>query len=118
MTSMTNERADSAFQALHDVQRAARILCMALRNAGDRTGAANAKLRADLLQDEIDKLINKELADWQAEAESVIPELVAAVDAAKEAAGQVEQDVKNARLVVFAIATLDNAITIAMKLIG
>ena len=48
----------------------------------------------------------------------MIPELVAAVDAAKEAAGQVEQDVKNARLVVFAIATLDNAITIAMKLIG
>ena len=115
---MTNEQADSAFQALHDAQRAARMLFMDLRDAGDKTGAANAKLRADRLQNEIDNLINKELSDWQEGAEAVIPELSAAADAAKQAVGQVEQDVKNAQKVVDAMKFLDSAITIAMKIIG
>ena len=115
---MTNEQADSAFQSLHDAQRAALMLFMDLRDAGDRTGAANAKLRADRLQNEIDNLINKELADWQEGAENVIPELSAAADAAKQAVGQVEKNVKNAQQVVNAMNLLDGAITIAMKIIG
>ena len=115
---MTNDQADSAFQALHDAQRAAQMLYMDLRDAGDKTGADNAKLRADRLQNEIDNLINKELSEWQEGAESVIPELSAAADAAKQAVGQVEQDVKNAQKVADAMSLLDSAITIAMKFIG
>lgn len=115
---MTNEQADSAFQALHDAQRAARMLCMDLRDTGDKTGAANAKLRADRLQNEIDNLVNKELADWQEGAENVIPELTAATETAKQAVAQVEKDVKNSEKVVSAMQLLDRAITVAMKFLG
>jgi hypothetical protein len=114
---MTNEQTDSAFQALHDAQRAAQMLFMDLRDAGDKTGAANAKLRADRLQNEIDNLINKELADWQEGAEKVIPELSAAADAARQAVGQVDQDVEDAQQIVSAMNLLDGVITIAMKII-
>jgi hypothetical protein len=115
---MTNEQTDSAFQALHDAQRAARMLFMDLRDAGDKTGAANAKLRVNRLQNEIDNLINKELSDWQEGAEKVIPELSAAADAAKQAVGQLEQNVKNAQQVLNAMNLLDSAITIAMTFLG
>jgi phage host-nuclease inhibitor protein Gam len=115
---MTNEQVDSAFQALHDTQRAAQMLYMDLRDAGDAAGTANAKLRVNRLQNEIDNLINKELADWQEDAENVTPELSAAADAAKQAVGQVEQDVKNTQQVVSAMKSLDSAIAIAMKFLG
>lgn len=115
---MTNEQADSAFQALHDTQRAARMLYMDLRDAGDAAGAANAKLRANRLQNEIDNLINKELADWQEGAENVIHELSVAAETARQAVAQVEKDVKNAEKVASAMKLLDSAITIAMKFLG
>ena len=115
---MTNDQADSAFQALHDAQRAAQMLYMDLRDAGDIAGAANAKLRVNRLQNEIDNLINKELKDWQAGSENVIAELTTAAGTAKQAVDLVEQDVKNAEKVVSAMKLLDCAITIAIKLLG
>jgi len=115
---MTNDQADSAFQALHDTQRAAQMLYRDLRDAGDKTGASDAKLRVNRLQNKIDNLISKELNDWQAGSENVITELAAAADNAKQAVNQVEQDIKNAEKVVSAMNSLDSAITIAMKLLG
>ena len=115
---MTNEQADSVFQALHDAQRAAQMLFMELRDLGDKTGAANAKLRADRLQNEINNLINKELSDWQEGAENMIPELTATAETAKQAVAQVEKDVKNAEKVVSAMKLLDSAITIVTKFLG
>lgn len=115
---MTNDQADKAFQALHDAQRAAQLLYMDLRDSGDDTNAANAKLRADRLQNEIDNLINKELTDWQAGAESSIPLLSSAADAAQKAVDQVANDVKNAQKIVSAMQAVDKAIGVAMKFVG
>jgi hypothetical protein len=115
---MTKDQADSAFQALHDIQRAAQMLYMDLRDAGDEAGAANAKVRASRLQNEIDNLINKELTEWQEGAGNVIPALTAAAGNAQQAVAQVEKDVKNAEKVVSAMKLLDSAITIAMKFLG
>lgn len=115
---MTNDDADAVFNALHNAQAAAQTLYMDLRDAGDDAGAANAKNRADRLQNEIDNLMNKELADWQAGAEQTIPELSAAATAAQAAVDQVENDVNNAQKVVAAMGALDQAISVAMKFIG
>ena len=115
---MDNNDVDQAFRALHDAQRAAQLLYMDLRDAGDATGAANAKLRANRLQNEIDHLINKELGDWQAGAESVLPQLTAAAAAAQDAVDEVEKDVENAQTVVAAMQALDAAIGVAMKFVG
>jgi|ERR1035441_7501784 hypothetical protein len=115
---MTNDQADAAFQALHDAQRAAQMLYMDLRDAGDDAGAASAKLRAGRLQGEIDNLINKELTDWQVGAEAVIPQLATAAAAAQKAVDEVQKDVQNAQKVVSAMQFLDQAITTAMKFIG
>jgi len=115
---LTNDQADNAFQALHDAQRAAQMLYMDLRDAGDGVGAANAKLRADRVQNEIDNLINKELTDWLAGAEKLIPQLSAAANAALQAVNKVQNDVKDAQKVVSAMKYLDSAISIAMNFIG
>src|SRR5437016_2494778 len=104
---MTNDQADEAFQALHDAQRQAQSLYMDLRDAGDEDGANSAKLRVDRLQNEIDNLINRELADWQVGAEQLIPQLADAADAATKAVDAVETDVKNAKKVAAALGTLD-----------
>jgi hypothetical protein len=115
---MTNDQIDDAFQALHEAQRAAQLLYMDLRDAGDDTNAANAKLRADRLQNEIDNLINKQLSDWQAGVESSIPQLTAAADAAQKAVAELEADVQNAQKIVSAMQGLDKAVGLAMKFIG
>ena len=115
---MDNNQVDQAFRFLHDAQRAAQLLYMDLRDAGDAAGAANAKLRADRLQTEIDHLINKELSDWQDGAESVLPQLAAAVEAAQSAVDEIEKDVQNAQNVVAAMQALDSAIGVAMKFVG
>ena len=115
---MTNDQADTAFQSLHDAQRAAQFLYMELRDAGNAADAANAKLRADRLQNEIENLINRELADWQAGAEALLPQLSIATSAAQKAVDDVEQDVQNAQNVVCALQALDNVVGVAMKFIG
>ena len=115
---MTNDQIDGAFKSLYDAQRAAHLLYMDLRDAGDAAGAANAKLRADRLQNEIDNVINKELTDWQAGAESLIPRLSVAATNAQKAVDQVASDVENAQKVVSAMQALDKAIGVAMKFIG
>ena len=115
---MTNDQVDTAFQALHDAQRAAQMLYMDLRDAGDDVNAANAKLRADRLQGEIDNLINKELSDWQAGAEATIPSLTAAAASAQKAVDDIQHDINNAQKVVNAMKWLDQAVTTAMKFIG
>lgn len=115
---MTNDQADDAFQALHSAQRQALLLFMDLRDAGDAANAANARLRADRLQNEIDNLINKELDEWKQGAEALIPQLSAASNDAQTAVDAVEQDVKNAQKIVSAIAALDKAVGIAMKFLG
>jgi predicted nucleic acid-binding Zn-ribbon protein len=115
---MTNDQTDAAFQTLHDAQRQAQMLYMDLRDAGDETGAASAKLRVNRLQTEIDNLINKELDDWQANAEKLIPQLSDMVDAVQEAVEAVEADVKNAQKVVQAMKALDKIISTAVKFIG
>jgi hypothetical protein len=115
---MTNDQVDAGFQALHDAQRAAQMMFMDLRDAGDDAGAAKAKLRAGRLQGEIDNLINKELADWQAGAEAVIPQMTAAAAAAQTAVDEVTKEVHNAQKVVSALQFLDKAVTTAMKFIG
>lgn len=115
---MTNDQVDAGFQALHDAQRAAQMLFMDLRDAGDDAGAAKAKLRASRLQGEIDNLINKELTDWQTGAEAVVPQLTAAAAAAKTAVDEVTNDVQNAQKVVRSLQLLDQAVTTAMKFIG
>jgi hypothetical protein len=115
---MTNDQADSAFESLHNAQKAAQFLYMDLRDAGNVADAASAKLRADRLQNEIDNLINRELADWQAGAEALLPQLSAAASAAQIAVDGIEQDVQNAKNVVSAMQTLDNVIGVAMKFIG
>ena len=115
---MTNDQVDDAFQALQAAQRQAQFLYMDLRDAGDNVGAASAKLRADRLQNEIDSLINKELSDWQAGAEKLIPQLSDLADAATKAVNVVEQDVRIAQNVVRAMEVLDKAVAVAMKLVG
>lgn len=115
---MTNDQADTAFQSLHDAQRAAQFLYMDLRDAGNMVDAANAKLRADRLQNEIDNLINRQLTDWQAGAEALIPQLSSAASAAQTAVDDVEQEVQNAKNVVSALQALDNVVGVAMKFIG
>jgi len=115
---MNNDQADEAFQALHDALRAAQMLYMDLRDAGNDADSAGAKLRAVRLQNEIDNLINKQLSDWQQGAEALIPQISAAADAAQKAVDEVENDIKNAQKVVSALQTLDKAIGIAMKFVG
>jgi len=117
-TAMNNDEADKAFQALHDTQRAAQMLYMDLRDAGDSVGAADAKVRANRLQNEIDNLISRELANWRADAEQAIPLLSKAATVAKKAVDQVEQDVQNAQKVVNAMKALDDAIATAMKFLA
>lgn len=115
---MTNQQADDAFEALHEAQRQAQFLYMDLRDAGDTGGAASAKLRVDRLQNEIDNLINRELDEWKAGAEQLIPQLSQMASAAQAAVAAVEQDVKNAQRVASALAQLDTLITTAMKFIA
>jgi hypothetical protein len=115
---MTNDQTDAAFQTLHDAQRQAQMLYMDLRDAGDETGAASAKLRVNRLQTEIDNLINKELDDWQADAGKLIPQLSDMVDAVQKAVAAVEADVKNAQKVVQAMKALDKIISTAVKFVG
>jgi len=115
---MTNDDADSAFQALHDAQRAAFLLFMDLRDAGDAAGAANAKIRADRLQNEMDNLVNKELSAWQAGAEAAIPKLRQAATAAQTAVDDVQGAVNTAQKVSSALQALDQAIDLAMKFIA
>jgi len=115
---MTNDQLDEAFQALHDAQRAAQMLFMDLRDAGDDAAATIAKLRIERLQNEIDNLINKELTEWQSSAEKLIPALSTAAKAAQKAISQVEEDVKNAQKVANAMKALDKAIGVAMKFVG
>lgn len=115
---MSNDDADAAFNALHDAQATAQMLYMDLRDAGDDSGAANARVRAKLLQDEIDALMNKELDDWQKGAEAMIPQLSTATEAAQKAVGQVANNIKNAQNVVAAINAIDKAISVAIKLLA
>lgn len=115
---MTNDQADTAFQALHDAQRASQLLYMDLRDAGDDSGATSAKIRVDRLQKEIDNLINRQLVAWQAGAESLIPQLSGAANDAQKAVDEVEQDVQNAKNIVSAMQALDKVIGVAMKFIG
>lgn len=91
---------------------------MDLRDANDTAGAANAKLRSDRLGNEIDNLINKELTEWQQEAEALIPQLSAASASTQQAVDAVGNDVQNAQKVVSAMQTLDKVITLAMKFVG
>ena len=115
---MTNDDADEAFQALHDTQRVALMLYMDLRDAGNTTGATDAKARASQLQVQIDQLINKELADWQAGAQATIPLLSKSADAAQKAVDRVTKDVQNAQKIDAAMGALDDAISIAMKVLA
>lgn len=115
---MQNDNIDEAFSALHGALKAAQLLYMDLRDAGNDAGAADAKLRADRLQNEIDNLINKELDTWQAGAEALIPQLSEAADAAQKAVDEVEADVSNAKSIVSAMQTLDETIGVAMKFVG
>jgi predicted nucleic acid-binding Zn-ribbon protein len=115
---MTNDQADEAFQTLHDAQRQAQLLYMDLRDAGDQTGAASAKLRVNRLQTEIDNLINKELDEWQANAEKLLPQLSDIAGAVQKAVADVEADVQNAKKVVQAMKALDKIISAAVKFVG
>jgi hypothetical protein len=115
---MTNQQTDDAFEALHDAQRQAQFLYMDLRDAGDDAGAASAKLRVDRLQNEIDNLINRELDEWKAGAETLIPQLSQMAAAAQDAVNDVEKDVQNAQKVGAALAQLDTLISTAVKFIA
>ncbi|SRR6266404_7276628 len=115
---MTNDDKDSAFQALHDAQRAAFLLYMELGDAGDNAGAANAQIRADRLQNEMRNVVNKELSAWQAGAEALIPKLTQAATAAQTAVDQVQGAVATAQKVSAAMQALDKAIDLGMKFIA
>jgi hypothetical protein len=115
---MDNDKIDEAFRALHDALKCAQLLYMDLRDSGDATGAANAKLRADRIQNEIDNLVSKELTEWQKGAEDLIPQLTQAAANAQKAVEEVENDVRNVQSVVSAMQTLDDAIGVAMKFVG
>ena len=72
---MNEDDIEQAIQAMHDSQRAAFLLSIKLKGAGDNAGATNAQNRADRLQNEIDNAVNKELDEWEVSAKAVIPQL-------------------------------------------
>ena len=115
---MNNDDVDQAFQALQNALQSAQLMFMDLRDAGNTADAANAKLRADRIQNEVDNLTNKQLADWQAGARALIPQLTNAAKAAQTAITDVENDIKDAQKVQSAMQTLDQVISIAMKFVG
>jgi ABC-type transporter Mla subunit MlaD len=91
---------------------------MDLRDGGDIAGAADAEKRADQVNDQIDALLHKELQEWRAQAEALIPSLNQASQAAQSAVDQVETDVKNAQKVSDAMKALDQVITAAVKFLA
>jgi hypothetical protein len=115
---MTNDQVDDGFQALHDSLHQAQLMAMDLRDAGDNAGAARATARAEQLQSEIDSLLGKELSNWQAGAEQLIPELTTLATAAQAAVSAVESDVKNAQKIVAAMKALDAVVAAAVKFVA
>lgn len=115
---MNNDNVDDAFQALQDALQSAQLMYMDLRDAGNAADAANAKARAGRIQNEIDNLTDKQLADWQAGAQKLIPQLTQAASDSQTAITAVEQDLNNAQKVQSAMQTLDQVISVAMKFIG
>ena len=115
---MSEDDIEQAIQAMHDSQRAAFLLSIKLKGAGDNTGATNAQNRADRLQNEIDNTINKELNAWEASAKAIIPQLTKASSQAQSAVDQAKQDVANAQKVAAAMKALDQAVSLAIKFVG
>jgi len=115
---MTHDDIDDAIQALHDAQRAAFLLSMRLKAAGDEAGSAAAQTRADRLQNEIDNAINKELDAWEAGAQGLVAQLNKAAKDVQTAIDDVKQDVGNAQKVATAMRALDKAVELAMKFVG
>ena len=115
---MTHDDVDDAIQALHNAQRAAFLLSMRLKAAGDDAGATAAQNRADRLQTEIDNAINKELDEWEAGARPLVSELNKAAKDVQTALDDVKQDVANAQKVSAAMKALDKAVDLAIKFVG
>jgi hypothetical protein len=116
--AMTNNKADDGYRALYNAQCAAQLMYMDLRDADDGASAAEAEKRANDLGDQIDTLVHKELAAWQADADKVIPELNKAAADAQSAVNNVETDVQNAQKISSAMKALDQVITAAAKFLA
>lgn len=116
--AMTNDKVDKGYRALYNSLCAAQLMQMDLRDSGNTAGAADAKTRADALNNQIDTLLSKELRDWGTEAEGLIPELNQASQAAQSAVDQVKKDMQNAQKVGDAMKALDQLVTVAAKFLA
>lgn len=116
--AMTNEKVDTAYRALYHARCAAQLMQMDLRDSGDTVGAGEAGQRADLLDGQIKDLISRELQEWHAVAEALIPDLTQASQNAQSAVNQVERDVENAQKVGEAMQALDQVVTAAAKFLA
>src|SRR5436853_7127643 len=115
---MTHDDVDDAIQALHNAQRAAFLLSMRLKAAGDDAGATAAQNRADRLQTEIDNAINKELDEWEAGARPLLSELNKAAKDAQTALDDVKQDVANAQQLSSPRKALNKSVALSIKFCG
>ena len=115
---MTNDQVDQGFWALHNGLSQAQLMYMDLRDAGDAANAAKAQSRMTALQGQVDSLLSKQLADWQAGAETLIPQLTALSNQAQQAVTSVSQDVSIAQNIVSALGVLDQLIAAGARFLS